>query len=148
MKEIRIRTSGHSRRCMNSVLTSWKKASILQLLINHKDQTLLLCAITVKENTTAFQEGSSTPSFSLRRTFFTGQAPSADTAWGEAASRQRALRKQCCRSCLNTAFTGRPLLREGCNRQGDLHEQSTPKKKKSKRKNKQRAWTVFKGSQE
>lgn len=90
MKEIRIRTSGHSRRCTNSVLTSWKKASIPQLLINHKDQTLSLGAVTVKENTTAFQEGSSAPGFSLRRTFFTGQAASADTARGEAASCQGA----------------------------------------------------------
>lgn len=49
-----ITSSGHSRRCMNSGLTAWKKASIPQLLIHHKDHTLL-CALTVGENADTFQ---------------------------------------------------------------------------------------------
>lgn len=83
MKEICITTSGHSRRCMNSVSTLQKKALIPQLLINHKDHTLLLFAITVEENTNAFQRGSSTQSFSLLRTFFSRQVLSSSTMWSE-----------------------------------------------------------------
>lgn len=61
VKEIGI-TSGHSRRCMNSGLTAWKKASIPQLLIHHKDHTLL-CAVTVGENADAFQRVPSLQAF-------------------------------------------------------------------------------------
>lgn len=73
---------------MNSVLALWKKASIPQRLINHRDHTLLLCAVTVEENTNPFQSGSSTQSFSLLRTFFSGQVPSSGSMWSEADPRQ------------------------------------------------------------
>lgn len=54
VKEAGITSSGHSRRCMSSGLTAWKKASIAQLLIHHRDHTLL-CA-------DAFQRVPSLPS--------------------------------------------------------------------------------------
>lgn len=62
VQETGITSSGHSRRCMNSGLTAWKKASIPQLLIHHKDHTLL-CALTVGENADAFQRVPSLQAF-------------------------------------------------------------------------------------
>lgn len=146
MKEIRIRTSGHSRRRMNSGLTSRKKASIPQLLINHRDQTLLLCAATVMENTNAFQRGSSAPSFPCAGRCSAGRSQ-APVLRGADRSEQRALTGGAA-GAAGIQHTGRPFPREGCKRHGDLQEQSAMKKQNSKRKNKQRAWTVFRGRQE
>lgn len=102
MKEICIRTSGHSRRCMNSGLTSRKKASIPQLLINHRDQTLLLCAATVKENTNAFQRGSSAPSFPCTGHSSAGRSQVL-VLCGAGRPEPMHADRQCCRSCWNTA---------------------------------------------
>lgn len=124
MKEICIRTSGHSRRCVNSGLTSRKKASIPQLLINHRDQTLLLCAATVKENTNAFQRGSSAPGFPCTGRSSAGSSQVLALRGVDRRAPMRAAR-QCCRSCWNTAH------REAFS-QGRLQEETSKNKEKEK----------------